>query len=138
MHERELETYREDFKRAQLGASFSREVKTPSQYSDWGVRIAITEILVAIDSLLRLLLQAAEADQRTRLLTDRDRLGQTSNRIADIHSMASETEKIGTDTLVDLKLQGEKLQRASSGVRASLDTTTMACHLTMFWYLPDG
>eukprot|EP01122_Echinamoeba_exundans_P005031 TRINITY_DN15213_c0_g1_i1.p1 TRINITY_DN15213_c0_g1~~TRINITY_DN15213_c0_g1_i1.p1 ORF type:complete len:246 (+),score=61.31 TRINITY_DN15213_c0_g1_i1:169-906(+) len=94
VHERELERWVDELRRLQLGVG--REVTMPSNESDW---------------------TNASADQRTRLLQDRERLGKTSEHINETQRIMIDTQAIGENTLVDLRNQREKLERGN----ASLD-----------------
>ncbi|KAG1455608.1 hypothetical protein G6F56_007026 [Rhizopus delemar] len=55
---------------------------------------------------------ASTLDQRQRLLSGTDRLGQSSRRLEDSHRLALETEGIGINILSTLKGQRETLVRA--------------------------
>jgi vesicle transport through interaction with t-SNAREs protein 1 len=55
-------------------------------------------------------------DQRQRLLSGTERLGQSSRRLEDSHRLALETEGIGINILSTLKGQRETMVRARDTV----------------------
>jgi len=57
--------------------------------------------------------QVQYMDQRQALLAGTDKLNTTTNRVANAHRVALETENIGTNVLGDLYDQRQKLQRAN-------------------------
>jgi vesicle transport through interaction with t-SNAREs protein 1 len=57
-------------------------------------------------------------DQRQRLLSGTERLGQSSRRLEDSHRLALETEGIGINILSTLKGQRETLIRARDTVNS--------------------
>ncbi|KAI9312080.1 t-SNARE [Dichotomocladium elegans] len=57
-------------------------------------------------------LDASTMDQRQRLLSGTERLGQSSRRLEDSHRLALETEGIGANILTTLKGQRETMLRA--------------------------
>jgi vesicle transport through interaction with t-SNAREs protein 1 len=59
---------------------------------------------------------ASTMDQRQRLLSGTERLGQSSRRLEDSHRLALETEGIGINILSTLKGQRETMVRARDTV----------------------
>ncbi|CAO3678318.1 unnamed protein product [Umbelopsis ramanniana] len=57
-------------------------------------------------------LDASTVDQRSRLLTGTDRLGESSRRLQDSHRLALETENVGINILGTLKGQRETILRS--------------------------
>lgn len=62
-------------------------------------------------------LDASTMDQRQRLLSGTERLGESSRRLEDSHRLALETEGIGVNILSTLKGQRETMLRARDTVR---------------------
>lgn len=59
---------------------------------------------------------ASTMDQRQRLLSGTERLGQSSRRLEDSHRLALETEGVGINILSTLKGQRETMVRARDTV----------------------
>lgn len=55
--------------------------------------------------------QDDQLEQRQQLISGSDRLDRSSQRLRDSQRIANETETIGRDTLADLHMQGEQIQR---------------------------
>jgi len=55
--------------------------------------------------------QDDQLEQRQQLLSGSERLDRSSQRLRDSQRIANETETIGRDTLSDLQMQGEQIQR---------------------------
>lgn len=61
-------------------------------------------------------LDASTVDQRSRLLSGTDRLGESSRRLQDSHRLALETENVGINILGTLKGQRETILRSRDTV----------------------
>lgn len=61
-------------------------------------------------------LDASTVDQRSRLLTGTDRLGESSRKLQDSHRLALETENVGINILGTLKGQRETILRSRDTV----------------------
>lgn len=76
---------------------------------------------------------ASTMDQRQRLLSGTERLGQSSRRLEDSHRLALETEGIGINILSTLKGQRETMVRARDTV--SLVFSRLCIILLTIYYL---
>lgn len=70
---------------------------------------------------------ASTMDQRQRLLSGTERLGQSSRRLEDSHRLALETEGIGINILSTLKGQRETMVRARDTV-SLFDVCARVCN----------
>jgi len=103
LQDREYERLLEDYKRAQLGTG--RTAAPAPAADEWGV---------------------ATADQRGRLISDRQKLAGTTDRVSATVRMANETEQIGRNTLVDMRKQREQLEKGDRQLDEVDDNVTGA------------
>ena len=64
-------------------------------------------------------IQSIESSQRARLLQGTQSLNETSNSLARIHTVAAETDEIGTEIITELGMQRETLVRTKDRVSIS-------------------
>lgn len=74
-------------------------------------------------------------DQRQRLLSGTERLGQSSRRLEDSHRLALETEGIGINILSTLKGQRETMVRARDTVSFVVVVVFVVWYLLTIYYL---
>ncbi|CAO3600102.1 unnamed protein product [Absidia cylindrospora] len=76
---------------------------------------------------------AESVDQRQRLLSGADRLGESSRRLEQSHRMALETEGIGASILSTLKGQRETMTRARDTVSLNILSYLLSFYSSFFW-----